>query len=228
MVAVDIWVEGIADQKFLADVLKVWFGLAKNDKFECFDEAHNLFIRIRPSVGVNKSGGVSKFVSENGWKGIKPFFEEMNAAGGKNLIIADADEDFSARKKDIHRTVKSAGFDVESDLFLWPNNQPNETKGDLELLLEQIAHPNHHTIFECFDGYTECLDKAAKGYFTPVRKAKIFAYMEAILGSSGHIQENKRDYANDAHWVLNGEIEPLRPLKEFLNKHLFPTSFNIS
>lgn len=218
MVAVDIWVEGIADQKFLADVTKTWFGLAFNDKFEGRDPASILFVRI------SKGKGVGTFISESGWNNIKPSFEENIALGVKNLIVADADEEFGARKNDIGLTVKSTGFNVETDLFLWPDNQPNDRKGDFELLLEQIAHPNHRTIFECFDGYTECLNNAAKGYSTPVRKAKIFAYMEAILGSNGQIQEHKRDYTNDAHWVLDGEIEPLRPLKHFLKEHLFPQS----
>lgn len=93
MVAVDIWVEGIANQTFLADVLKTWYNLSFDKNFKCRDESRKIALQIR------KGDGVSNFNSEEGWGKIQPSFEENNAIGTKNLIIADADEDFLARKK---------------------------------------------------------------------------------------------------------------------------------
>lgn len=219
MVAVDIWVEGIADQKFLADVLKTWFNLSFNKKFECRDEAREISVRIR------KGDGVSNFNSEDGWKQIKPSFEENNAAGVINLIIADADDDFSTRKTEINGVVKGVNFNVESDLFLWPDHQSHGEKGDLESLLEQIINPEHKAIFECWKAYEDCLRKTpGKTYTTPARKTKIYAYLEALLGETksekDKIKEREREYFNTAHWNLDHTKEPLKPLHEFLKQHL--------
>ncbi|MBP6826134.1 MAG: hypothetical protein KA165_06225 [Saprospiraceae bacterium] len=219
MVAVDIWVEGIADQKFLADVLKTWYNLSFDKNFKCRDESRKIALQIR------KGDGVSNFNSEEGWGKIQPSFEENNAIGTKNLIIADADEDFLARKKEIEKTVKAVDFNVESDLFLWPNHQAHAEKGDLERLLEQIIHPDNKAIFECWRAYEECLNNApGKTYTTPARKTKIYAYLEALLGETksekDKIKERERDYANVDHWQLDNTKEPLKSLHEFLKQHL--------
>ena len=218
MVAVDIWVEGIADQKFLADVLKTWFNLSFNKKFESRDENREISLQIR------KGEGVSNFNSEEGWQNVKPFFEENNAAGVKNLIVADADEDFAARKTEIMNAVKGVDFNIESELFLWPDHQPHQNKGDLERLLEQIINPKNKSIFDCWMAYEDCLRKTDKTYTTPARKTKIYAYLEALLGETrgekDKIKEREREYYNADHWQLDHTKEPLKPLHEFLKQHL--------
>ncbi len=219
MVAVHIWVEGVADQKFLADVLKTWFALPLNKKFECRDEDRKISVQIR------LGDGVSTFNSKEGWEKIKPSFEENNALGIKNVIVLDADEDFELRKNEIMGTVTGVTFNVESDLFLWPNHQPHQEKGDLERLLEQIIHPDNNTIFECWKSYEECLKMAPrKSYTTPARKTKIYAYLEALLGETksekDKIKEREREYVNAEHWQLDYTKEPLKPLHQFFKKHL--------
>jgi hypothetical protein len=219
MVAVDIWVEGIADQKFLADVVKLWFNLSFNKKFECRDETRKILVQIR------KGDGVSNFNAEEGWQYIKPSFEENFAAGVKNLIIADADDDLSIRKGEVNDVVKGVNFKVESDLFLWPDHQTHDEKGDLERLLEQIIHPEHQAIFECWKLYEGCLKESPeKNYTTPARKTKIYAYLEALLGETksekDKIKERSREYFNADHWQLDYTKEPLKPLYEFLKQHL--------
>lgn len=223
MVKADIWVEGIADQKFLADVLSVWFGLAFQDSkmsggviYGCRDETRQIEVRIR-AVGT-----VSAFIAEKEWRKKEQDFIDNQSFGIKNLIIADADDDFAARKIEVAQTVKDVGFDVKSDLFLFPNHHEN---GDLENLLEQIIHPEHKAIFECWNAYEECLRKApGKTYTTPARKTKIYAYLEALLGESQKekekIKEREREYFNADHWQLAPTNAPLQPLHEFLKKHL--------
>lgn len=219
MVKADIWVEGIADQKFLADVLSVWFGLVFNTSkingaivFESKDESRQIDLKIRAA------GSVNAFISEKEWQKTAPDFQDNHSSGGKNLVIADMDDDFSTRKKEIADTVKGVGFHAESDLFLWPDHQPHDEKSDLEKLLVQIVSPNHQDVLDCFDGYESCL-KASHGktYVTPNRKAKIFSYSEALSGDGN---ERKRDYTNPDHWQLDHTKEPLKPLHEFLKQHL--------
>lgn len=219
MVKTNIWVEGIADQKFLADVLKVWFGFSLDKKFEFRDASGEVMIRI------SKGDGVSTFSTGDGWEKIKQSFEENEARGTKNLIIVDADDDFDKRKKEVAKTVVEVNFDSDTDLFLWPDHQPHQKKGDLERLLEQIINPDHKAIFECWNAYEDCLRKTPnKTYTTPARKTKIYAYLEALLGETASekekIKERERDYSNADHWNLDDTKEPLKPLYEFLKKHI--------
>ncbi|MFN0013021.1 MAG: DUF3226 domain-containing protein [Saprospiraceae bacterium] len=215
----DIWTEGPADQNFLKDVLSVWFGLVfskskigGSEVFEGKNEAAQIGVRIR-TVGT-----VSAFISATEWHKKFQDFGDNNTNGIKNLIVADADEDFAQRKNEILNTVTGVQFNVESDLFLWPENQPRNDKGDLEWLLVQIVKPEHQVILDCFDAYEQCLRRApGKNYSTPNRKAKIFSYSEALSGDGN---ERKRDYSNTDHWGLDGDSEPLQPLKFFLKKHL--------
>jgi hypothetical protein len=65
MVKIDFWVEGIADQKFLADIIANWFDLElkfdrKSNTFICEDTARQIDLKIRGS------GGVASFISEEG------------------------------------------------------------------------------------------------------------------------------------------------------------------
>ncbi|HOZ62584.1 MAG TPA: hypothetical protein PK914_10730 [Smithellaceae bacterium] len=221
MIKTNIWVEGIADQKFLADVLKMWFGFSLDKKFEFRDASGEVVLRI------SKGDGVSTFSTGDGWEKIKQSFEENEARGTKNLIIIDADEDFDKRKKQVVETVVEVNFDSDADLFLWPDHHPHAEKGDLEKLLEQIIHPEHQPIFNCWDNYENCLrGYSDKKYTTPARKTKIYAYLEALLGETRNekekIKERERDYSNSAHWNLDHTKEPLKPLYEFLKKHLVP------
>ena len=223
MVKADIWVEGIADQKFLADVLSVWFGLAFQDSkmsggviYECRDETRQIEVRIRAA------GTVSAFIAEKEWRKKEQDFVDNQSFGIKNLIIADADDDVAARKTEVAQTVQNVGFNPEFDLFLFPNHQES---GDLENLLEQIIHPEHQAIFECWNAYEECLRKTpGKTYTTPARKTKIYAYLEALLGNSKKekekIKEREREYTNADHWQLDPTKEHLKPLHEFLTLHL--------
>ncbi len=214
MVVVDIWVEGVADQKFLADILKRWFNIALDKIFTFREEERQLAIRIR------LGSGVSSFTTKEGWKNTEPNFSKNPPL--KNLIIVDADENFSSRKKEVADTVKGVGFNPQSDLFLWPDHQHHDEKSDLEKLLEQIVSPNHQDVLDCFDAYESCL-KASPGktYVTPNRKAKIFSYSEALSGDGN---ERKRDYTNPDHWTLlddkKNPPEVLKPLYDFLKQHL--------
>jgi len=54
MVAAHFWVEGKADQKFLADVMEFWFGLAFRPKdFSHQNETKKINIKIQELGGKN-------------------------------------------------------------------------------------------------------------------------------------------------------------------------------
>lgn len=198
MKRVQIFVEGIADAKFLKDFVantyKIDLEIGKNGS-----ESANPDILILD--GKDKIPKVSNLFKEN----------EINEI--LSVIIFDAD-DFSVENPKFVQYQTTYPIDY----FLLPNNQDD---GDLETLLEQIINPEHQGIFDCWAGYEDCLrSHKGKNYTTPARKTKIYAYLEALLGESKNqkkkIKEAEREYSNTSHWNLNAPA--LNNLKTFLDK----------
>jgi hypothetical protein len=196
-----IYVEGIADIKFIKDFVKHHFRieLAKEDIID--------------------SGGWTNIKSQkaNG-EMIRNKMTSNTDNGGFNLVIFDADSDYAARKKEITEWGAINGLTFE--LFLFPNNS---NTGALEELLENIIQPNNAPIFECWDQYETCLNTKTikdrgKPLTLPAKKTKIYGYLEALLGPSKSekekIKERERDYVNKNLWVIDSNY--LDPLKTFL------------
>lgn len=201
-----IFVEGDADKKFLSDYY------------------HHLFQEIAPRNSIIHTGELEK---ETG--GYKKLTSEVNVRemcinsdqGGVNIVIFDADKDIEARRKELLSYKEK--YDIEFELFLFPNNQ---NSGELEDLLEKIINPNNQAIFECWKHYEQELvtldipDRTPPPLTTPAMKTKIYGYLEALLlkNQKELIKEKKRDYENTLHWNLDADY--LEPLKEFLLKWL--------
>jgi hypothetical protein len=146
----------------------------------------------------------------------------MSANGGTNLVIFDADNDIEERRKELLEWKEKENLKFE--MFLMPNDKEY---GTLETLLENIINPNNKPIFKCWDKYEgELRQLKIKGRTEPLtvpgKKAKIYAYLSALLGKSDDEQKKaqieKRDYTNPLHWNLDAEY--LEPLKEFLKNNL--------
>lgn len=202
---VKIFVEGIADIKFLSDYISFKYGvqLMKDDIIETkgwtnikSDESHGGFVR-------------NKMLQNSDDEGV-------------NLLIFDADSDYNDRFKEITDWRTKSKLDFE--IFLWPDNS---NAGDLEVVLEKIINIKNAPIFECWGQYESCLKtKSIEGrtspLTTPTRKTKIYGYLEALLGESKsqkkQIKELYRDYKRSDFWDLNSEY--LNPLKYFLDKYI--------
>ena len=195
----NIFVEGIADARFLKQYIKHVFGE---------DIADNRIVVL------------------NGWDNLKTEasasrMRSMSDNGGVNLVIVDADKDFLMRKNEI--AVWKKENNVEFELFLLPNNKDT---GALEDLLENIINPNNKPIFECWEEYEKELVKldipgrTPPPLTTPAKKTKIYGYLEALLFETKSqkklIKEANRNYQNTQHWDLDAEY--LEPLKEFFLK----------
>ena len=187
---VQIFVEGDSDKKFIEDYLTFIGSKA-----------------ISADIIVNGIGGITKLEIS------KPIFRTNHIEGIQNVLILDSDNLFSERKIEIEEFIQTLGF--EMPFFLFPNHQHN---GDLETLLENIIPADNQELFDCWDGYIQCLESKNKDYSTPNRKSKIYAYLEALLGKSRRqkkmIEENSRNYLELSHWNLNSTY--LEPLKRFL------------
>jgi hypothetical protein len=201
-----IFVEGIADVKFLTDYIG----------------------HIAPGFIIAKE----VIIDTGGWTNIDSQKEKGESIqnqmrqnvdnGGVNLVIFDADNDFKNRKQEIE-SWKSK-YNLAFELFLLPNNQDI---GALEDLLEKIIIDNNQPIFDCWNGFENCIQNNAsktmgKTLTIPAKKTKIYAYLEVLLGVTKRekekIKERERNYKNNDHWNFDSEF--LIPLKEFLLKYI--------
>lgn len=201
--AVKLFVEGLADEKFLRDYISA--------KFEITLQKDDII----------KSQGWSNIKSVHGGEFIMNSMRKNSDNDGLNLLVFDADDNYTERFKEIDDWKKEN--DLKFEIFLWPNNRDS---GDLETLLEHIINPVNKPVFECWDNYEKCLKtKTIEGreipLTTPAKKTKIYGYLEALLGETKSqkkkIKEENRNYKNDGHWDLNSEY--LDGFKEFLSRH---------
>ena len=208
MEKIQIFVEGVADQKFFQDLISAWY----NTKLT-FGGVQKGMVTNGDIFNVEGKG---VFEDEIKMRLIDPILKFNDIKGVKNLFIFDADT-FKIETKNFEK-YKSQ-FPIEH--FLLPDNQSD---GDLETLLEQIINQDNKVIFDCWEGYEDCLKTSIRkeGIFTtPARKTKIYAYLEALLGESKNqkkkIKETERNYQDVNHWDLNAPA--LVNLKQFLDQY---------
>ena len=197
----NIFVEGVADARFIKQYIEHLFGYVVDDE---------------------------RLVILKGWDNLKTEatalrMHSMSANGGVNLVIVDADKDFMARKDEIEKWRQASI--VQFELFLLPNNHD---VGSLEDLLENIINPNNRPIFDCWEHYEQELvqidipGRTPPPLTTPAKKTKIYGYLEALLGETKSqkelIKEANRNYENPQHWNLDAEY--LDPLKAFLENNI--------
>ena len=145
-------------------------------------------------------GGVSKLES------VKNEIHKHHDGGSCIAVLLDADADVRCRRDELDTQIGILDLPVERTFLLPDDAGP----GDLETLLEQMAPPAHQAIYRCFDEYEACLRRRDLTYTAPNRKARVYAYCEAVGAHTGP----KKDYDNAAHW--NADAPILEPLRRFL------------
>jgi len=170
-----------------------------------------------------------ELINAGGWTNIHLIankFKENTDVGGTNLVIFDADTlqnegGFARRLLQLEEKKVEHGIDFK--LFLFPNDQSD---GDFELLLEQIVNPNHIGLFTCFSTYESCLNQLNANaptviYKTPMRKAKIYSFIDAFLKSRDENEQMKKGdwfFHRSEYWDFNSPN--LERLKDFLLPHI--------
>jgi hypothetical protein len=161
----------------------------------------------------------------NGWEGLWKTNKliENKDLGIQNVVLFDADTlensgGFKERKAKIETIKTEQG--VEFELFLFPNNLLD---GDFELVLENIINQEHKKLLDCFEEYEKCVDNS-KGdsslkYKLPIRKAKIYSYVDAFPKSRKQNERFKNGdwfFENKTYWNLDDKF--LINLKQFIEK----------
>ena len=208
---VSIYVEGDADKRFIEDYIS--FLASQNTSIVLPDDWKSR---------IQKTGGWTTIDSDKG-EFARVNMHKTTNRGGVNLVIFDADNDIDTRRKEIEKIRNKYGLLFE--LFLLPNNT---NTGALEELLEQVINPENLCILECWRHYEDELKqqyipwKNPHEPTTPSSKSKIYAYLEALVGTShkekDKIKDKERDFLNSNHWNLtaNGLIQ----LRDFLLKYI--------
>ena len=179
----DVFVEGKPDKVFLQCLLK-----------------HLGISHVHTSV---IGGGVSHLHM------VKNLIQRSHDNGKRIAIVLDADLNSHSRRIKFRNKRDELNLPItDSHCFLMPNDQDS---GDLETLLEWISVAEHRIVYDCFEEYERCLQKQNKSYLIPNRKAKVYAYCEAL---DIETNESKRDYCDPQHWDLNAPA--IVPLKQFL------------
>ena len=176
-----------------------------------------------------------EFVHTNGYTSLLDAANGVNVeimransdSGGKNLVVFDADTTFNnggfeTRQKELLEKGKALGLTFE--LFLWPDNGND---GDVEVLMESIARKDlYPEFFNCFSKYEHCISQRKNGkgepfYTTPNRKGKLHTYFNSLP-----ISNTKKNKFGSGVWrwddanIWNLDADSLRPIKDFLLKHL--------
>lgn len=201
-----VLVEGIADAKFLQDIIQEWYALPLG------------IADLGKPGDIICLGGKDAFDSAAKLDKLSILFAQAEFLGIPILAVFDADQ-YAINIELFNIHSQTHGF----QFFLLPNHADD---GDLETLLQSIIHPTNQFIFNCLQAYESCLQgqptpMTDSGQFTlPARKTKIYAYLEALVGESGtekeRIKERHRNYREKRHWNL--ESTHLKPLKEFLDQ----------
>lgn len=161
----------------------------------------------------------------NGWSNIHliaPKIRELvDNTDNKVVFVFDADSESNGGGCEIRRGQISTLLsqeNLEADLFLFPNNIDD---GDFESLLINIACEKRGALFNCFDGYEGCvrgLETDTLKFQLPMRKSRIFAYIESFDESNNlkakEIKERTYFFSSNKYWKLDSEH--LNNLKEFL------------
>jgi len=163
-----VFVEGVADQKFIQDVIETHF-----------DQPQKLNIQIKFFGGKDK------------WHLAKEDFRKSVNAGKTNLLIFDADNDPKKRREEIEEKKTELG--IEFALFLFPNDR---NSGELEDLLLQICSDKAPAIFGCFETYKDCIRQIDHDYTKPDLKTKLYAYSEITTGNGKEKERDYKNPEN--------------------------------
>lgn len=199
-----IYVEGIADLKFLKDFIEYHF-FAKKDLGK-IDKTKQEFISLEHNFLIKSLDGKNNL--KNSLTNIKQYYD----LGDTIILIFDADKSYEEGLNEITKDLEKHNI-LNCKIFLFPNNKDSGSLEDLLLLIMKDKE-----ILKCFEVYEKCLSEKSQTYTLPATKTKIYAYLEALLNrnSKENIKEHKRDYKNQIHWSL--DHESAAPLKEFLSR----------
>lgn len=119
--------------------------------------------------------------------------KRTSADNGVNLVIFDADDDFSKKKDELVKWKEQNNVDFQ--LFLFPDNSSSD---ELEDLLELVINPENQPVMDCWKTYEDSLKeidlpwrKGAASYHTCKENKDIRLFGSTIGNFRIRKEENK-------------------------------------
>ena len=137
---------------------------------------------------------------------VAPQIRRRYDAGDHIAVLLDANADPQRRRRELQRQQADHDLPIERSYLLPDDHSP----GCLETLLEELAMAEYRAIYECFDAYVRCLQSHDARYRIPNRKARVYAWCEALRIETGP----DKNYRDVQYWDL--DAPGLEPLKRFL------------
>lgn len=206
--SVRIFCEGISDQRFLRDFLKIHYSIDILDK------------ELNSNKYIQNLGSWNKLKVQK--EQITETFSEYTS-----LIFLDADDEKVTDKAGFEATIKFVTELMATwnwskyDIFVLPNHQDT---GTIEDLLENVINNTHSQIFECWNEFENCLSKD-KSLTIPAKKSKIYSYLECLHGVTNQekdrCKDSNRDFQDENLWEIKDLDNPyIKKLKDFFDIHL--------
>lgn len=205
MKKVRIFVEGKEDEAFVQAFLERFFSDT--------DLPEQEVLRLRGY------GNLPKFSNQ---------FKENTDAGGKNIVLIDADDEATQGKAGFAASCTyleqvREKYHLSFSYFVFPNHSD---EGTLENVLEHMINPDHKALFDCFGRYEDCIrgqiDEAnGQAYKLPLSKSKFYAYLDAFVKTQEQEKAFKRGerlFSVEEYW--NWESDYLDRLRSFFEKEL--------
>ena len=206
--SIRIFCEGISDQRFLRDFLKVHYDVFISDK------------ELKENKLIQNLGSWNKLKLQK--IQITETYSEFNS-----LVFLDADDEkvidkpgFEATSKFVNELMNEWSW-KKYDIFVLPNNQDS---GTIEDLLENIINIENKSIFDCWNEFENCLSKN-KSLSIPAKKSKIYSYLECLHGVTNQekdkCKDTNRDFQDEKLWDIRNLDNPyVLKLKTFLDQYL--------
>ena len=203
-----IFCEGISDQRFLRDFLKVYYNFDISDT------------DLKKNKYIENMGSWNKLILQK--EKITESLSEYTS-----LIFLDADDEkvidkpgFKATNSYVNELMKSWNW-TKFDTFVLPNNQDS---GTIEDLLENVINNKNLEIFKCWNEFEKCLSKDLS-FTIPAKKSKIYSYLECLHGVTNKekdkCKDSFRDFQDENLWEIKNLENPyILKLKQFLDKHI--------
>ncbi len=203
-----IFCEGVSDQRFLRDFLKVHYGIIISDD----DLKKNRFIENMGSW--NKLKTLDLKITET--------YSDYTS-----LIFLDADDEKVVEKAGFQATISLVNNLMNDwnwtkyDLFVLPNHQ---NSGTIEDLLENIINKENAQIFDCWKDFEMCLSND-KSLTIPAKKSKIYSYLECLHSTTNQekdkCKDQFRDFKDPKLWDISNLQNPyIKRVKDFFDKYI--------
>lgn len=212
-----IFCEGIADQRFIADCLWMFYSISFKPESGKGREPDLICTGEDFHFEIISTGGYTNLEQELYLNKIR------KNKDGISVVVFDADEiDQEGRRHGSGSFLNTKNRllalqkrkSVDFDFYLWPNNNSD---GSVEDLILQLIQEDRKAIMECLENHQKCLKNSGVAEVRHANKKDLIRFY--LYTSKVEKTEPRHvDYKNETHWNLNAtDTQDLNKLKLFLD-----------